>query len=338
MKAIGYKLPLPITDEDSLIDIELPTPSAKGRDLLVEVRAISVNPADAKLRATSKPEPGKYKILGFDAAGIVKEVGSETSLFKPGDEVFYAGSVIRPGTNSEYHLVDERIVGRKPKTLDFTQSAALPLTTLTAWELLFDRLQIPRDGGEGSILVTGAAGGVGSVLLQIARHLTKLNIIGTASRPETKEWCVRHGAHAVIDHTKSMVEQLRQIGAPSVHYVAGLNATEQHFPDLVELLAPQGKIGVIDDPKTLDVKPLKRKAAALCWESMFTRSLYETEDMMVQHNILNEAADLVEKGVLKTTSAHDLGTINAANLKKAHALLETGRSHGKIVLTGFLNT
>lgn len=335
MKAIGYKTPLPITDENSLLDIELPTPSATGRDLLVEVEAVSVNPADAKLRATSKPEPGKYKILGYDAAGIVKEVGSETSLFRPGDQVFYSGSAIRPGTNSEYHLVDERIVGRKPKTLDFTQSAALPLTTLTAWELLFDRLQIPRDGGDGSILVTGAAGGVGSVLLQIARHLTKLNIIGTASRPETKEWCIRHGAHAVIDHTKSMVEQLKQIGAPPVRYVAGLNATEQHFPALVELLAPQGKIGVIDDPKTLDVKPLKSKAAALCWESMFTRSLYETEDMIAQHNILNEAADLVEKGVLQTTSAHDFGTINAVNLKKAHALLETGRSHGKIVLSGF---
>jgi NADPH2:quinone reductase len=231
--------------------------------------------------------------------------------------------------------VDERVVGRKPATLDFTQAAALPLTSLTAWELLFDRLEVPRGAGKGSLLVTGAAGGVGSILLQIARHLTKLNIIATASRPETKDWCISLGAHSVIDHSKSMPEQLNKLGAPEVRCVASLNGTEQHYPALVELLAPQGKIGVIDDPKTLDAKPLKRKAAALCWESMFTRSLFETADMIAQHNILTEIADLVDKGVLRTTSAHNFGTINAANLKKAHSLLESGRSHGKIVLTGF---
>jgi NADPH2:quinone reductase len=335
MKAVGYKNPLPISDENSLIDIEVPTPSVSGRDLLVEVKAVSVNPVDVKVRATGKPEPGEYKILGWDASGIVKEAGPETSLFKPGDEVFYAGSIVRSGTNAEYHLVDERIAGRKPRTLDFTQAAALPLTSLTAWELLFDRLEVPRGAGEGSILVTGAAGGVGSILLQIARHLTKLNVIATASRPETKDWCIGLGAHSVIDHSKSMPDQLKQMGALDVRYVASLNGTEQHYPALVELISPQGKIGVIDDPKTLDSKPLKRKAAALCWESMFTRSLFDTADMIEQHNILNEIADLLDKGVLRTTSAHNFGTINATNLRKAHALLESGRSHGKIVLTGF---
>jgi NADPH2:quinone reductase len=335
MKAIGYKTPLPISDPNSLMDIEIETPTPTGHDLLVEVKAISVNPADVKMRATSKPEEGQYKILGWDASGIVKAVGTEATLFKPGDEVFYAGSITRPGTNSEFHLVDERIVGKKPKSLDFSQAAALPLTTLTGWELLFDRLLVPRDGGEGSILVTGAAGGVGSILLQIARHLTKLHIIATASRPETRDWCLALGAHSIIDHTKSMPEQIENLGVPPINYVASLNATEEHYPALVELLAPQGRIGVIDDPETLDSKPLKRKAATISWELMFTRSMFQTPDMVEQHHILDQLADLVDKGTIRTTSAHDYGTINAANLRKAHALLETGRSHGKIVLTGF---
>jgi NADPH2:quinone reductase len=335
MKAIGYKTPLPISDPESLLDIEIEVPTAHGHDLLVEVKAISVNPADVKLRATSKPEDGQYKILGWDASGIVKSVGANVTLFKPGDEVFYAGSVIRPGTYSEYHLVDERIVGRKPKTLEFSQAAALPLTTLTAWELLFDRLLVPHGGGEGSILVTGAAGGVGSILIQIARHLTTLHIIATASRPETKDWCLNLGAHSVIDHTQPMPEQIKTLGLPPVNYVASLNATEQHYAALVELLAPQGRIGVIDDPKTLDSKPLKRKAASICWELMFTRSMFQTSDMIEQHHILDQLADLVDKDIIRTTSAHDYGKINVENLKKAHALIETGRSHGKIVLTGF---
>jgi NADPH2:quinone reductase len=335
MKAIGYKQPLPISDPNSLLDIEIEIPTPTGRDLLVEVKAVSVNPADVKLRTTSKPEDGRYKILGWDASGVVKAIGTEVKLFKPGDEVFYAGSVIRPGTNSEFHLVDERIVGKKPDSLDFSQAAALPLTTLTAWELLFDRLLVPRDGGEGSILVTGAAGGVGSILLQIARHLTRLHIIATASRPETKDWCLGLGAHSIIDHTKPMPEQITALGVLPVNYVASLNATEEHYPALIELLAPQGRIGVIDDPKTLDSKPLKLKAASISWELMFTRSMFQTPDMIEQHHILNQLADLVDRGIVRTTSAHDYGTINAANLKKAHAFLETGRSHGKIVLTGF---
>lgn len=335
MKAIGYKTPLPISNPNSLVDFEIPVPVPGARDLLVEIKAISVNPADTKVRATSKPEAGEYKILGYDASGVVKDVGSSVTLFKPGDEVFYAGSMIRPGTNSEFHLVDERIVGTKPNSLDFSQAAALPLTTLTAWELLFDRLLVPRDGGQGSVLVTGAAGGVGSILIQIARHLTKLHIIATASRPETKEWCLALGAHSIVDHTKPMPEQIKELGVPPVSYVASLNATDQHYAAIVELLAPQGRIGVIDEPQTLDARPLKRKAAAICWELMFTRSMFETPDMIEQHHILNQLSELVDKGVIRSTTAHDFGTINAANLKKAHALLESGRSHGKIVLTGF---
>jgi len=335
MKAIGYKTPLPISDPNSLLDIEMPVPTPTDRDLLVEVKAISVNPADVKIRATSKPDDGQFKILGWDASGVVTAVGPSVTLFKPGDQVFYAGSIIRPGTYSEFHLVDERIVGKMPSSLNFSQAAALPLTTLTAWELLFDRLLVPRDAGEGSILVTGAAGGVGSILIQIARQLTKLHIIATASRPETKEWCLSLGAHSTIDHTSSMPDQVKALTVPPVNYVASLNATEEHYSELVELLAPQGRIGVIDDPKTLDSKPLKRKAASICWELMFTRSMFHTPDMIEQHKILDQLAELVDNGVIRTTSAHDFGTINASNLKKAHALLESGRSHGKIVLTGF---
>ena len=336
MKAVGYKQPSPIQSPESLLDITLPEPAATGRDLLVEVKAISVNPVDMKVRAGSGPFSGdEYRILGWDAAGIVKGVGSEASIFRPGDEVFYAGSLVRPGTNAELHLVDERIVGRKPKTLDFVQAAALPLTTLTAWEILFDRLGVKpgKPTGAGSILVIGGAGGVGSILIQLARKLTGLTVIATASRPETQKWCRDLGAHFVIDHSKPFGPQLGAIGIPEVEYIASLTATEIHYPGFVEVLAPQGHVAVIDDPKTLDVKPLKRKSGALHWELMFTRSLYTTKDIISQHQILNEVADLVDEGVIRTTLAHDFGPVNAANLRRAHELLESGKSHGKIVLS-----
>jgi NADPH2:quinone reductase len=334
MKAIGYKTPLPIEDPQSLLDIEIPEPHAKGRDLLIEVKAISVNPVDVKVRASGKPEGSEYKILGWDAAGIVKEAGPETSLFKPGDEVYYAGSIARPGTNAELHLVDERIVGKKPRTLNFAHAAALPLTTITAWELLFDRLGAAPDRS-ANLLIIGGAGGVGSILIQLARKLTGLTVIATASRPETQQWCLDLGAHHVIDHSKSLAEQLRALGTPEVEYIASLTATETHYPALVEVLAPQGKIGIIDDPKALDAKPLKRKAASLHWEFMFARSLFGTPDMIAQHQLLDKVADLVDSGIIRTTIADTLGTINAANLKKAHALLESGRARGKLVLEGF---
>lgn len=337
MKAVGYQKPLPISDPESLLDIEVPTPKAAGRDVLVEVKAISVNPVDVKVRASAAPERTQYKILGWDAAGVVTAVGPEAKLFQEGDAVYYAGSLARPGTNAEFHLVDERIVGKKPKKLDFAGAAALPLTTITAWELLFDRFGVrpgkPSDAG--SLLIIGAAGGVGSILIQLARRLTGLTVIATASRAETRQWCLDLGAHHVIDHTKPLVAQLRDIAIPEVEFIAGLNATDTHYPALVEALAPQGRFGLIDDPKRLDATPLKRKSASLHWEFMFTRPVFETSGMLAQHKLLNEVSGLVDAGVIRTTLAETLGKINATNLKKAHALIESGRTRGKLVLAGF---
>ncbi len=337
MKAIGYKKPLPIDESESLLDIEIADPEAAGHDLLVEVKAVSVNPVDVKVRARSKPEGTEYKILGWDAAGIVRAAGSEVTLFNPGDEVYYAGSIARPGSNSELHLVDERIAGPKPKSLNFAHAAALPLTTITAWELLFDRFGVTpgKPVNAGSLLIVGGAGGVGSILIQLARRLTGLTVIATASRPETQAWCRDLGADEVFDHSKSLAPQLQAIGIPQVEYVASLTATDDHYLSLVDVLAPQGKFGIIDDPKTLDALPLKRKAASLHWEFMFARSLFQTKDMLAQHELLREVGALVDAGVIRTTAAETLGTINATNLRKAHALIESGRARGKWVLEGF---
>jgi len=337
MKAVGYKRPLPINAAESLVDIEVPMPKANGRDVLVEVKAISVNPVDVKVRASAAPEGAEYKILGWDAAGVVTAVGPEARLFQEGDEVYYAGSLTRPGTNTQFHLVDERIVGKKPKSLDFAAAAALPLTTITAWELLFDRFGVRpgKPSDVGSLLIIGAAGGVGSILIQLARRLTGLTVIATASRAETRQWCLDLGAHHVIDHTKPLVAQLRDIAIPEVEFIAGLNATDTHYPALVEALAPQGKFGLIDDPKILDATPLKSKSASLHWEFMFARALFETSDILAQHKLLNEVSGLVDSGLIRTTLTETLGKINAANLKKAHTLIERGRTRGKLVLEGF---
>lgn len=337
MKAIAYRKSLPILDADALLDIELPAPQALGRDLLVEVKAISVNPVDVKIRANVPPADGAAKVIGWDAAGIVKAVGPDVTLFQPGDEVWYAGDLTRPGTNSELHLVDERIVGHKPRTLDFAQAAALPLTAITAWELLFDRLQVSRDKSVTgkSLLVIGAAGGVGSILVQLARQLTNLTVIGTASRADTAAWVTELGAHHVIDHSKPLNEEIARLGLPPATYVAGLNQTDHHWPAIAELVAPQGKVALIDDPAAIDVRVLKRKSVSLHWEFMFTRSMFATDDIAQQHQLLEDVAQLVDTGVIKTTLAERFGTINAANLKRAHALLESNRAKGKIVLEGF---
>ncbi|HWW68562.1 MAG TPA: zinc-binding alcohol dehydrogenase family protein [Duganella sp.] len=337
MKAVAYRKSLPIDHPDSLLDIELPAPQARGHDLLVEVKAISVNPVDVKIRANVAPDDGDAKIIGWDAAGVVKAVGPDVTLFKPGDEVWYAGALNRPGTNSELHLVDERIVGHKPKNLDFAKAAALPLTAITAWELLFERLEVSRDkAAQGkSLLVIGAAGGVGSILVQLARQLTGLTIIGTASRPDTAAWVTELGAHHVIDHGKPLNEEIARLGLPPVTYVASLNQTDHHWNAIAELVAPQGKVALIDDPAAIDVRLLKRKSVSLHWEFMFTRSMFATADIQKQHQLLNDVASLVDTGVLKTTLAERFGTINAANLKRAHALLESNRAKGKIVLEGF---
>ena len=337
MKAVAYRKSLPIDQADSLIDIELPAPQAQGRDLLVEVKAISVNPVDVKIRANAAPAEGDTKVIGWDAAGVVKAVGPDVTLFQPGDEVWYAGDLTRPGTNSELHLVDERIAGHKPKNIDFAQAAALPLTAITAWELLFERLEVSRDKGiQGqSLLVTGAAGGVGSILVQLARQLTNLTVIGTASRPDTAAWVKEWGAHHVIDHSKPLTEEFARLGLPPVTYIASLTHSDDHWGAIAELIAPQGKVALIDDPAAIDVRLLKRKSASLHWEFMFARSMFTTADIQKQHELLNDVAVLVDTGVIKTTLAEHFGTINATNLKRAHALLESKRAKGKIVLEGF---
>lgn len=337
MKAVGYRTSLPIGDPQSLLDVELPDPQPAGRDLLVQVKAVSVNPVDTKMRMRSTPGSGETFVLGWDAAGVVVETAAEASLFRPGDEVWYAGSIARPGTNAELHLVDERIVGRKPASLDFARAAALPLTSITAWELLFDRLGVAPGKGhsDAALLIVGAAGGVGSILTQLARRLTGLRVIGTASRPETTQWVRSLGAHDVIDHSEPLSTELARAGIPKVTHVASLTRTDQHYAEIVESLAPQGRLALIDDPGQIDVTQLKRKSLSLHWELMFTRSLFETPDMIAQHRLLNEMAELVDAGVIRTTLGDHFGTINAVNLKRAHALIESGRSKGKIVLEGF---
>lgn len=337
MKAIAYYASLPINDPESLQDIELPAPVAGPRDLLVEVKAISVNPVDTKVRQNVAPENGAANVLGWDVAGVVKAVGSDVTLFKAGDKVYYAGSLVRPGGNSELHTVDERIVGHMPQSLGFAEAAALPLTAITAWELLFERLQVTegKDDQGQSLLIVGAAGGVGSILTQLANQLTALKVIGTASRPETHAWAKALGAHVVIDHSQPLSEALKNAGHGQVTHVASLTQTEQHLDQLVEALQPQGKLALIDDPKALDVSKLKRKSLSLHWEFMYTRSMFETPDMIEQHNLLNRVAELIDAGTLKTTVGEHFGVINAANLRRAHALLESGKAKGKIVLEGF---
>jgi zinc-binding alcohol dehydrogenase family protein len=335
MKAIGYRKALPIQDPESLIDLDLPVPAPGPRDLRVSVRAVSVNPVDVKQRAAAAPPAGQARVLGFDAAGIVDAVGAEVSLFKPGDAVFYAGAINRPGSNSEFHLVDERIVGRKPASLPFDEAAALPLTAITAWELLFDRLGVTHGAAGGTLLIVNGAGGVGSILTQLARQLTGLTVVATASRPETVEWCLTMGAHHVIDHTKKLDEGLRAIGFRQVEYVAGLTASDRHAGAIVKAIAPQGKLALIDDPETFDIVPFKRKCVSVHWEAMFARSLFQTPDMIEQHRLLNEVSRLVDAGALRSTMTTNAGRIDAAGLKRVHAIVESGRSIGKTVLAEF---
>lgn len=335
MKAIVYSQNLPATDPLSLYDTELPTPTPGENDLLVAVKAVSVNPVDTKIRRNADTQ-GQQRVLGWDAAGVVVAVGSAVTTFKAGDEVWYAGAIDKPGSNSEFQLVDQRIVSHKPKSLSFTEAAALPLTAITAWELLFDRFELNKYNTKGkSLLVIGAAGGVGSVLLQLAQEKTQLKVIGTASRPETSEWIKTLGADLVLDHKKPMAAQLNALGLPEVDYVISLTHTDRHFNDILELIKPQGKLALIDDPELIDIRPMKRKSLSLHWELMFTRSLYQTEDMIAQQQLLQQVADMVDAGKLKTTLNSDFGTINAENLRKAHQLIESQQAIGKMVLSGF---
>ena len=335
MKVIAFtQHGLPIEDPRSLVDMDLPKPAPGLRDLLVEVRAVAVNPVDTKVRGGTAAT--ETRVLCWDAVGIVQETGSDVTLFQPGDEVFYAGSITRPGSYSEFHLVDERIAGHKPKTIDNAHAAALPLTSITAWEMLFDRLGVAEGGGAGdSLLIIGAGGGVGSILVQLARQLTKLTIIGTASRAETRDWVLGLGAHHVIDHNQPLVEQLQQIGVGHVSHVASLTHTDSYYPQLIEALRPQGRLALIDDPVSLDVKPMKLKSLSLHWEFMFARSMFETPDMIAQHELLNRVSVLIDQGVLKTTLGEHFCQINAENMRRAHAVVESGKARGKLVLEGF---
>lgn len=337
MKAVGYRVAGPVSADNSLVDFDLPAPQPGPRDLRVAIKAVSVNPADVQMRARISPSRGQLRILGFDAAGIVESIGSDVTLFRPGDEVFYAGAMDRPGTNSELHLVDERVVGHKPKTLSFGEAAALPLTSIAAWELLFNRLAIPYGvkAQAGVLLIINGAGGVGSILTQLARRLTGLTIIATASRPETEVWCRRMGAHHVINHHHPLDQGLREIGIGQVEYVAGLTATDRHLPAIVESIAPHGRLALIDDPHIFDIVSLKRKSVSVHWELMFTPTLYQTPDMISQHHLLDEVAALVDAGLLRTTLTEDAGSINAVNLKRVHALVESHRNIGKTVLSTF---
>lgn len=335
MRAIGYRRP---GDVSVLEDVDLPDPRPESRDLLVEVQAISVNPVDTKVRASTGPsQDSEVKVLGWDVAGVVREVGDGVTGFSPGDEVWYAGSLVRPGANSELHLVDERIAARRPATLDVAQAAAMPLTAITAWELLFDRLGVRRDGGEGQVLlVVGAAGGVGSILVQLAARLTRLRVVGTASRPESQQWARALGADDVIDHSQDLGPQLAELGIDGVHVIAALTHTDEHYEQLVEVLAPQGRIGVIDDPADgLDATPLKQKSGSLHWELMFTRSMFGTDDMAEQGRILAEVASLVDEGVLRTTTESAPKPISAATLREAHEFIASHRAVGKVVLAGW---
>ncbi len=342
MKAIAQFKSLPIDNPESLVDVELPVPTPGPRDLLVKVEAISVNPVDTKVRSSPVPADAP-RVLGWDVAGTVTAVGSAVSLFKPGDTVYYAGSWVRGGANSEFHIVDERIVGRKPSTLSFEQAAALPLTAITAWEALFERLGIdPRganaqqDGTPQSILIIGGAGGVGSIAIQLASKLAGLRVLATASRPESSAWVRKLGAQHVLDHTGDLPAQLKALGLPAVDYILVLNALDQHFAAITEAIAPQGRIvSIVRNEQALPFELLFAKSASFSWELMFTRSQFETADMIEQHKLLNAVAGLVDEGQLVGTLGASFGTINAANLRRAHAALEGGRTIGKIVLAGF---
>lgn len=342
MKAIGYTHSLPINNAESLIDIDIPQPIATGHDLLVKINAIAVNPVDYKIRQNVPAPDDNYKVIGWDAVGEVVAAGEAVTQFQPGDRVFYAGDLNRQGSNAEYQLVDERIVGSKPKSLSDAEAAALPLTTITAWELLFEHLGIQQQSPDSSaksdevILVVGAAGGVGSILLQIARAVTGATIIATASRESSRAWVEKLGAHYVVDHTKPLQPQIEALNIGQVTHVASLNSTEAYFESYTELLATFGKIAMIDDPKSpLDIMKLKPRSQSLHIEFMFARSMFKAADMNEQGKLLNRMADLIDQGYIQTTVGKNLGTINAQNLRAAHEALETGRSIGKIVLEDF---
>jgi NADPH:quinone reductase len=336
MKAIGFYRYDPQTGTESLRDIEVPKPWPTGRDLLVKIEAVSVNPVDVKTRSRVPADKKDATILGFDGAGVVASVGNQVRNFKPGDEVFYAGTLVRPGTYAEYHLVDERIVGPKPKSLSFPEAAAVPLTAITSWEMLFHRLAIPEGSSGASVLIVGGTGGVGSMAVQLARQLTKLTVVTTSfDDRQEREWCQKNGADHVLDHTKPIAAQVAALKIAPVKYVFSTNMTGHHFPQIAELIAPQGRFGLIDDPEPFDLRLVKVKSVSTHWENMFTRSIFQTEDMEAQHDLLTRLSEMIDYGQIRTTLAEVLGPINAENLSGAHARIWERRAPGKMVMVGF---
>lgn len=335
MRAVIYKQPLEIDHPDALLDMELPDPVPGPMDLLVRVEAVSVNPVDTKIRQGVKPDGPR--VLGWDAVGTVISMGDAVTRFRPGQRVWYAGALDRPGSNSELQCVDARLASVAPASLSPAEAAALPLTAITAWELLFERLRIPpgKQPTEAVLLVSGAAGGVGSILVQLAARLTAATVIATAGRPESRDWVTQLGAHHVINYREPLAPQLSDLGIPAVTHIASLTHTDKYFATFVGLLAPFGHLALIDDPATLDVTPMKSRSLSLHWEFMFSRSMFQTLDMGAQGRLLAEVAALVDTGVVRTTINQNLGVINATNLRRAHNLIEQGGSRGKIVLAGF---
>ncbi len=339
MKSVALYRYLPIDDEQSLLDLEVDKPIPQPRDILVEIKAISVNPIDTKMRAPKDIIEQEPKILGWDASGIVRRIGKNVTMFKEGDEVYYAGDIRRQGSNAQFQIVDERIVAFKPKTLSFEEAAALPLTSITAYESLFDRLNIDfggKDKGK-TILIIGGAGGVGSIAIQLAK-LAGLKIIASASRAETIEWVKKFGADLVVNHRQKMKAQIKELGHEYVDYIAIFNDTDSHWLDVAQMIKPQGKIvAIVESKSPLEMGLIRKKSVTFSWEFMFTRPMFETDDMIEQHNLLKKIANLVDENKLRTTLAQKMQPINAKNLKKAHKLLESGKAKGKIVLSGFSN-
>ena len=332
MKAIQFQPGASLDQPNAALEVELPTPTAEGHDILVKIEAVGMNPVDTKVRPGADGEP---KTLGFDAAGTVAAIGDSVTLFKVGDSVYYAGDITRPGSNADFQLVDERIAGIRPKSLDADASAALPLTSLTAWESLFDRLHIDpeADNAGQSILIIGGAGGVGSMGIQLAK-LAGLTVIATASRDESAAWCKELGADHVVNHRESIPNQLKAIDIPQVNYIANFNNTENYWNIMGEVIAPQGRIVlIVEQVGTLDIGgPYKLKSVSVSWELMFTRSLFKTSDIAQQHAILTRIAELIDTGKIKCTANEAMAPLNVENIIKAHTLLESGKSIGKLTI------
>ncbi len=335
MKAIGFKKSLPIDESESFIAFETETPKPTGRDVLVKIEAISVNPVDFKIRQNSTKDTilEEPKIIGWDAVGIIEAVGDTTKLFKVGDSVFYAGDITRPGANAEYQLVDERIVGKRPENVSLVEAAAMPLTALTAWEILFDRIRISANKDKGkSVLVIGGAGGVGSIAIQLAKKVAGLTVLATASRPETADWCKKMGADHIVNH-KDLINEVHKAGFKEVDFIVDFVDTNSYWDTMAELIKPQGHIASITgSAEPIILNKLKSKSASFSWELMYTRSMFQTEDMIEQHHILNKVAKLLDNGILKSTHKKTLKGFSVENIKEAHRLLETNKTIGKITI------